>query len=242
MAEQDNNKQPETTNLSDGEKATLLKLLKKVGNCKSGKEIFEAFWPIFPMVPVETAILREIGGRPHILLWYREDEHYKGWHVPGKYILYGETYLEAVRRVLEDETGTKLRSAQFLRNFNIRPETGWVPNHQLNMLYLAEAEGEPTQGEFFPLETLPETTLPYHKYYVECVRAHFMREEVIHEGKLARAHDYNAAPEWKWRVNFADSQDGQIVNTLNEALAILKEKREKGTSAWIVDDQGTVTA
>ena len=189
------NNQPEVTNLSDEEKATLLKLLKQVGYRKSGKEVFEAFWPIFPMVPVEVAVIRQIEGKPHIHLWYREDEHYKGWHVPGKYILFGEKYSETVERVLEDETGLKLRSAQFLRHFNLRPETGWVPNHQLNMLYLARADGEPFQGEFFPLDAIPETTLPYHKYYVEWVRGYFMWEEAVKKGAIKHIHDNAAAPE-----------------------------------------------
>ncbi len=233
--------QPEVTNLSDEEKNQLLALLKKVGYRKSGKEIFEAFWPIFPMAPIEAAVLREIGGKLHILLWYRDDEHYKGWHVPGKYILFGEKYLEAVERVLEDETGMKLRSARFLRHFNLRPSTGWVPNHQLNMLYIAGAEGEPFQGEFFPLDAIPDDTLPYHKYYVECVRGYFMWEEVARKGKIKHIHDDAAAPEWKWRVNTAGGFDGQasaIFDTLDEALADLEAKRSQGVEAWLVDDQG----
>ena len=60
--------QPEETHLFDEEKATLLRLLKKIGNRKTGKEILEAFGPIFPMVPVEVAVIRHIEGTPQPLL------------------------------------------------------------------------------------------------------------------------------------------------------------------------------
>ena len=68
-----------------------------------------------------------------------------------------------------------------------------------------------------------------------------MWEEAVQSGLIKRVYDDTSAPEWKWRVNSADAPRGRepaIFDTLDEALADLKEKREGGEDAWLVDDRG----
>ncbi|TSC73313.1 MAG: hypothetical protein G01um101470_162 [Parcubacteria group bacterium Gr01-1014_70] len=161
--------QPEETQFTPKEQEQFLGLCKKLGWRRTGKDVFEAFFPVFPMALCELAVVREINGIPHVLLWYRDDEHYKGWHMPGGYIARGENPEETARRVLLAETGLRLQSAEFARYCNSYPANAPVPNHQVALLFLCSAEGEPLQGTFFPLDALPLDTLSHHKEYISCL-------------------------------------------------------------------------
>ncbi len=245
-------KQPEVTDLSAPEEKILLRLLSRVGYRRSGKRIFEATWPIRPTVPVEVAAIREIEGRRSIFLWRREDEHYVGHHIPGKYMLWEESDMETVLRVLQDETGLKLRSARMVRHFNTRPSTGWVPDHEINLLYVVEAEGEEFSGEgsggaFYPLDALPEDILVDHIYLVDCVRGYFMRKGLMERSEL-RHDGMVVAPEWKWEV-ISYEHPFQIdfrstCDNLTQARAVASDVLVKSATSSIVrhahifDDQG----
>ena len=159
--------QPEETILTREEQEQFLSLIKKLGWKRTGKEVFEAFFSIFPFALCEIAVLREINGVPHVLLWYRDDEHYTGWHLPGGYILRGEETEETIRRVLMNETGLQLQKAEFARYYNSYPANAPVPNHQVALLFLCSADGEPRQGTFFPVDALPPDILSHHKEYLE---------------------------------------------------------------------------
>ncbi len=159
--------QPEETQFTAEEQTQFLQLAKKIGWRKTGKDVFEAFFPIFPFVLCELAVLREINGVPHVLLWHRDDEHYKGWHMPGGYILRGESMEEVARRILFKETGLTLQSADFVQYFNSYPGNASVPNHQIALLFLCKTKGEPAQGKFFPYNNIPADTLSHHKAYIK---------------------------------------------------------------------------
>lgn len=191
--------QPEVTDLTTEERAEYLRLQKKVGWRRTGTDVFESFFPILPMVPSEQAVVRMIDDVPCVLMWHRSDEHYIGWHMPGGYMLLGETDWQWCERVLKKEADLKLTKVQFIRRFNTRPETGFVPNHQMAHFFLCEAEGEPTKGKFFPLTAIPEDTLGHHKYYIDCLRAHLMRMETMRERGIRSDYD-DKAPQWKWKT------------------------------------------
>ena len=159
--------QPEETQFTPEEQTQFLALAKKLGWKRTGKDVFEAFFPIFPFVVCELAVVRHINGVPHILLWHRDDEHYKGWHMPGGYVLRGEQVEETVRRVLFQETGLTLQNAEFVRYFNWYPANAPVPNHQVALLFRCTAdEGEPRQGKYYPFDATPSDTLSHHKEYL----------------------------------------------------------------------------
>src|SRR3989344_9162306 len=133
-------------------------------------------------------------------MWRRKDIHYEGWHMAGGYILRGESDEEWVGRVIKKEMGLALKQFLAIRRFNTRPETGWVPNHQMAIFFLCEVEGESSVGQFFPVYQtveIPEDTLGHHKKYVDSLRAHFMRMETMRwEG--IRCDYLTKAPEWHW--------------------------------------------
>ena len=230
--------QPEVTTLSKEELHLYLELQKKVGWRRTGTTVFQSFFPLLPFVPFELAVVREIGHRTHILMWHRNDEHYCGWHMPGGYILLGENDQQVVERVLTKEVGLKLRSWEFIRCFNTRPETGWVPNHQMAKFYHCIAEGEPSTGQFFPVDHLPERTLAHHIRYVEHLRAFLLRRKTMMERGIH--HDgFDRAPEGKWLVvplNTLDHLSNIICETLAEAVEVTR--KNSGRNAFLLDDEG----
>ncbi|MEK7172555.1 MAG: hypothetical protein AAB723_02470 [Patescibacteria group bacterium] len=167
-------RQPEKTQLTEDELALYLRLQAKVGYRQTGKVVFESFFPILPMVPYELAVVRKIDGLDHVLLWYREDEHYIGWHMPGSYLRFGESDRQVIERTLSKEVGLTLVSAEFICHFNTPPETGWVPNHQIAQFFLCETSGEPTTEEFFLIDALPEKILDFHRIYINHLHAYLL--------------------------------------------------------------------
>lgn len=218
----------------------FLELVKQVGWQRTGTEIFESFFPILPFVPSEQAIVRIINNEPHVLMWYRSDPNYTGYHMPGGYLLKGENNFEWCARVLKKETGLGLQKIELIRTFNTRPETGWVPNQQMAHFWLCTVEGEPTRGQFFPVTQLPEDTLGHHKKYVEYLRAFFLRRETMKRNGIWNDGLY-FAPEWKWLVVGETPKWGKsegVFNKLDEALACVENFRNVGLSAVLSDDLG----
>lgn len=163
------NEQPEETQFTPEEWVRFLSLVKKLGWKHTGKEVFEAFFPIFPLALCDLAVIREIDTKTHVLLWYRDDEHYKGWHMPGGYILRGESWEDAARRVLLKETSLTLQRMKFLHCFNWTPVNAPVPNHQIALLFLCAGAGKHRAGTFFPLDAIPSDTLSHHKEYLKYI-------------------------------------------------------------------------
>lgn len=244
-------KQSEVTDLLEPEKRILLDLLKRVGYKRTGTEIFEAFWPIFPMNPSEQALVRDRKGIKEVLMWRRKDAHYEGWHMVGGYILRDESDDEWAGRIFKKETALTLKKFFPIRRFNTRPVTGWVPNHQLATFFLCQVEGEPSVGQFFPIfpnPEIPEDTLGHHKKYLDCLRAHFLRMETMRERGI-RYDYFNKAPEWKWMMVTLDVEDGwvtEVHDSLDDAVRytrrnqIPSEKQVRGMfrNAILLDDQG----
>ncbi|TSC73310.1 MAG: hypothetical protein G01um101470_159 [Parcubacteria group bacterium Gr01-1014_70] len=239
--------QPAVTQLSPEEKNQLVNLLSRVGWQKTGKEIFEAImFPIFPATQSECAIVRQINSEPHVLMLYRDDEHYTGYHMLGKYILRGESYEQWVRRTVGAEAGLELVTFEFIRCFNTRPETGWVPGHQMAHFWYCEVEGEPTNGKFYPLTAIPDDTLGHHKKYVDCLRAFLLRRTMMKVGiffdGVARAR------EWHWlcvaynpvSMKLLEIPGPMEFQTLGEAEAMVRDRFYVGDYVGLVlfDDMG----
>jgi colanic acid biosynthesis protein WcaH len=69
------------------------------------KKEFEDISTKIPMVNVDLLVENEKG---EILLSWRDDEFYTGWHFPGRCIRFKETMEEAVANCLKDEIGVDL--------------------------------------------------------------------------------------------------------------------------------------
>jgi len=233
--------QPAETKLFPEQRQHLIEMLKGVGWQRTGKDVFEAFFPILPMVPMELALVPEFGRgeEPRVHMLYRKDDWYEGSYMSGGYILRGETDREAIERILQKETNLELLDFEFIRNFNIQPRSGYVPNHQLSRFYHCRVKGNPKMGDFYLLTSLPKDTLDQHRKYVDHLRAFFLRRKIMQE-KGIWFDGTRRASEWKWLCATLDPIRAKIfykeVDTLDEALEHLKDWG--GVGNHIFDDLG----
>jgi len=70
-----------------------------------GTELFHLVSAVTPMINVDLLIQRERFGIRETLLVWREDEFYRGWHLPGGVIRFKESMLNRVRLVGKEELG-----------------------------------------------------------------------------------------------------------------------------------------
>lgn len=240
-------KNPPVTELTPAETQIAIKLLSRVGWQRTGTDLFEAIWHVVPMALSEQVVVRKIMGEWHVLMWRRpeNDRNYPPFlHMLGGYPLVGETDMEWVGRVLQKETNLTLIHHYFMRRINMRPLTGWVPNHQLANMFFCEVEGEPTKGTWVPLGNVPEDTLGHHKYYAQLVRAHLMRLDTMRKhGGIT--YDYRIfAPEHQFAfvklVYFDDEFYSHVMDcvSLDEAVALYEQYAAFGKMRHVVDDQG----
>ncbi len=239
---------PQVTELSPQEVAVAVRLLSRAGTHRTGTDLFEAIWRVVPMAPSEQAVVRKIDGEWHALMWRRPptDRNYPPFlHLPGGYPLVGETDAEWIGRVLKKEAGLTLVRHYFVRRINMRPSTGWVPNHQLANMFFCVVEGEPTNGVWVPLTEVPDDTIGHHKYYAQLVSAHLLRVETMRERGIK--YDYLVfAPEHKFGTAYLSYRGGSKeawcvdrfapCETLDEAVALWHDPSPN--VRIVVDDQG----
>ena len=228
--------QPEVTEFTEEEEKEYLRLQKKVGWRRTGTKIFESFFPILTMAVCELAVVRKIDGVDNVLMWRRKDEHYEGWHMPGGYVLVGESDEEWIKRVLAKETRLALKFHFFIRRFNINRTCGII-NHFIANFFLCEVEGEPSGGRFFPLTEVPDDTLENHKLYVEHLRAYLLRQKTMRRSKRGITMDgLQNAPEGRWRVVYTNQDYGYLTDDFDSLDKAVKES--KLNQANLFDDQG----
>ena len=119
----------------------------------------------FVSVPIELAIFNK---NDQILLTYREDEEYQGFHMPGTVLQNNETVPNALERLFNTEIkGLKLSEPKSIGWLEINKGSGEGKNnsrHEISLLHqcmLIEPDNE-TKYNFFELSKLPENTLPHH--------------------------------------------------------------------------------
>ncbi len=103
------------------------------------KEEFDSIYSKVPRLCVDLVIKSDKG----VLLSLRDIEPCKGlWHLPGGTVFYGESLLEAVRRVGERELGVKITSAESIGyiEYPTHIKNGW--HSPVSIAFLAEYEGE----------------------------------------------------------------------------------------------------
>ena len=91
------------TSLSDAEQKELERLLEVVVSRDKGFIPDSAYPLIHKLVPwpaVEVLIYDDNG---RFALTYRDDTHFKGWHIPGGYLKVNESYGEACDRIVRKE-------------------------------------------------------------------------------------------------------------------------------------------
>lgn len=85
-----------------------------------------------PRIAIDLWIKNENGG---VLYTKRDVQPYKGfWHLPGSFILVGESVVECVKRLADEELGLKIDNSDFkLRNLD--EDLHEVRGHVIHLVY-----------------------------------------------------------------------------------------------------------
>lgn len=159
--------------LTQSEVEQLAGLLGKI-EWPMPKEVFYALLRCTVSVPIELAVIDDKG---YVLMFYRKDEEYDGYHMPGTVLRDNEDVSNALRRLLASElVGANISAPQNIGWIEIPRGSGHGENptrHEISLIFLARLHGEyqGKGGEFFPIHKLPKNTLPHHVTLIQQVRA-----------------------------------------------------------------------
>ncbi len=172
--------------LNPAEKLLLAHLIAKSVNTDFRGTVWHEQVQKFPTVPLELMVL---DANHHVLLAYRDDHEFKGWHHPGSVWNDWETIPE--RRA-------KLVAGEIVKDCGIQISEpvpiGWCgvyrgpgPDENLtrtacSLLHISHLVGEfnPKEGYgFFPLDAIPEDTLGCHKYMLRRLQQHLIDGKMI---------------------------------------------------------------
>ena len=86
--------------LNNEELSQLLDLLRRVNNTQIRGPVWHALIQVFPTVPLELIVLNDDN---EVLLVYREDNEFKGWHHPGSVWNDWETIATRMQKLISGE-------------------------------------------------------------------------------------------------------------------------------------------
>lgn len=149
------------TKLTPREIKTAAKILKKSASIpRMPRELFEVYVSKGVNVIVELVIFNKVG---KILLTWRDDKFYHGWHIPGGFMGVGETLEQAAQRIAKREIGRRVTNLKFTSLLNYRDQD--PRSHSFCILHTCRAEKAPKNGRFFSvaeMKKLPKNDLLYH--------------------------------------------------------------------------------
>lgn len=142
--------------LNQKEIKQLSGLVKKINRPQDGlpQGVFNALTKIVPFVACELVIMGERG----LLLTWRNDEWWTGWHVPGGLLHYGEDFVERLKKVAQIELGVKLKRVKFLFPMNYKKT---ARGHDVSLVFLGVLAKSPQTGKFF--KAMPKDIILEHK-------------------------------------------------------------------------------
>ena len=134
----------------------LVSLLKKIDKPHEGlpQPVFDALCDVIPFVACELVVV----GKKGILLTWRKDKWWKGWHFPGGLLRYRENFDERIQKVAFDELGINLTSYKFLFPMNYGQGSR---GHSVSLAFLCKTAMTPKDGKFF--KKMPENIIESHK-------------------------------------------------------------------------------
>ena len=152
-------------NLSQDEiKSLAAQALYRINNPEKGigTELFDAVITVVPQAAIEVLVVDNIENPSKILLIYRADRYYLGWHFPGGYIRFGESFQGTVRSVIKRELDLKVKK---MEDTNIKQSFVDHRGHTIVNVFLVELEGKSDRGQWF--DHVPEDLLKGHKEFLK---------------------------------------------------------------------------
>ncbi len=165
--------------LTNEEKLKLVSLIKKIDSKEIRGEIWHEFIKKFVTVSIEMCVF---DNKNRLLLVYRKDEEFDGYHIPGSVINFWETVEEAKDRLIKNEITEPLN----LKIKNLE-SIGWVDiykdfwfnksdsRHPISLLFIAKTDDvfDGVEGAgFFEIDDLPENTLDCHKFFIRFIKGY----------------------------------------------------------------------
>ena len=97
-----------------------------------------------------------------VLLTWRNDRYFKGWHTPGSYLDQGESWQDAATRCAWKEISARVHVIQDLKTFNNTDNSRF--HDQTTLLLCSLAGDKPKMGQWFA-ECPPDLIYPHKKYW-----------------------------------------------------------------------------
>ncbi|HNY97515.1 MAG TPA: NUDIX domain-containing protein [Candidatus Pacearchaeota archaeon] len=142
--------------LNKKESDSILALLGKIKNPENGlpQPIFDALAKLTPFVACEIVLASPEG----ILLTWRDDQWWKGWHFPGGLMRFREDFLDRIQKVAQQELGISIQKYDFLflKNCNAADRA-----HVISLVFRCYAKSRPKKGRFF--KKMPSDIIEGHK-------------------------------------------------------------------------------
>lgn len=134
--------------ISEGDIRTLGRLLAKIERPEQGlqQEVFDVLVKLVPFVACEMVVMNH---RREILLTYRRDEFWQGWHFPGGLMRYNDTFEKRLKETVKRELGAGLKSHRFLFPINYRYPKNNPRGHAVSLVFLCQLKDKPKDGKFF---------------------------------------------------------------------------------------------
>ncbi len=159
---------PENIDFSEMSQDELKKMaalaLKYIENPENGigSELFEAIITVVPQACIEAIVVDSIDNPSKILLTWRDDEHYHGWHCPGGYIRFGDDYEQTVRNVINKELRVGIKKLKFTGVITSGVDSRGCT---LGTVHLVELDGSPSTGKWF--DRVPPELLDGHRDFLK---------------------------------------------------------------------------
>ncbi len=157
--------------LSAAEENQLARLLDRV-QWPLPKPVFEALMRKSISVPIELGVFAHSDDSIlHVLMVQRPADDIEfpplAWHMPGTVIRDTDTIESAMARLMEGEVGGRVSTPESCGIKEVERGADH-PRHAISLLYCTWLKGHghveayDGPGKFFPVNKLPETTLPHH--------------------------------------------------------------------------------
>ena len=116
-----------------------------------GNDLFLTVSKLTPMVSVELLIQKHDKGERYTLLTWRQDDFYKGWHLPGGVLRFKESIENRIRAVAKTELfSTVLKTEGPIAINEIMNTERDVRGHFISLLYSVELLNQSQLVEYEP--------------------------------------------------------------------------------------------
>ena len=145
--------------MSIWKKITALGLKKLAGTKNLGTEVFENLIKVVPQIAIEALVVDNLDHPAKILLVWREDAHYRAWHITGGFIRFGEMPEDRLKQVIQNELGVGVKR---YRDTGLKHTLIDARGHAIGLVYLVELENENVkEGQWHG--KIPNVTIARHK-------------------------------------------------------------------------------